>query len=1602
MAGAELDALGFTRELRRALDSYLVSTNAVADSEPELRREVSRQIAEAGEAFFRQPLVNALPVYQPSLSTTELAARAAPPQLHPRLREFGPAPDRPLYRHQVEAVRLVEEGRNVVVATGTGSGKTEAFLLPILNHICSHPGPGVRAILVYPLNALANDQLQRLREGLAGFPDITFGRYTGETPQTAAGGDPQAPPNERRSRAEMHVSPPNILITNFAMLEYLLIRPVDARLFKPRVLRFVVLDEAHTYRGAQAIEIGLLLRRVRHAFAGCPLQFILTSATLGDASETDAVAEFARRLTGLEFARQDVLVGEPYDPFPGADHRVDGPTLAEVCRLAADDAALQGWVAALDDPTVLAQRIRESGWSTAAAALAATSGGIGAMLDAFLRPLKATARMHALTTGDALPLPDLAARLWGVEGEDAVRAATWLLVLAARARPRGSGAPPLVPARFHYVLRGLSGATVCLNPDCPRRAEHPSTAWSAVFLEDRAHCPDCRSPLFPLATCAHCGQPYVVVARDEDGRWRQHVADRDEEDAPDSVLWLLWSPATEADEEEAEVREPGSGRQVWRFCLNDDCRRILPGEGSGTCCSEARMVALTEVEPSTCPRCRGSKGPAFPAVARRFRTTDDAATSVIAETLIRLQPSQEPRLPAGGRRLLAFSDSRQRAAFFVPYLTRTSAESAIRSDLYSAFRSLVAREAPKGAPLLPPSEVEPVDFVRLVRRYTDEGLRRPVQTVRLYDERTRDDAYEVEDLRSLGPQARDRLRVTVSVTLLEEVCGSPWRQQRMLGVGLAAPEVFVSAEELAVFLEACPALTEPPGGDGYDAVQALLGFLLRWTAVTLPEGVYLAQLLGGANVHAICVAQEEQGRAHGVQVRRWNPYRSRTSRPALAVARSGVLGALERMLELDRDRDADKLKELLDRFWDVARDCKVLYAAGPDPHYQLRHERIVLTDGRRFWRCPVCGGITIHPYRGRCLLCGQGQLRPLGPGDVPEHRRARYQRSPLAIVVKEHTAQIDPDQGRKYQDQFREGKVNVLSSSTTFELGIDVGQLKIVLLRNVPPTASQYVQRAGRAGRRTEGAAFAVTYARSAPHDQYHYHRPEAFVQGAIRPPRPDMRNRVLAQRHVQSYLLGRFLRHAAPDEGRLRTGAFLDPGGLAEQAARWWADETAALAAEVEAVLPAECDLQGDVAVRQAYTGLEEVREAFTMRVAEYEREREELLGRVANPDLTVRERMDLNQGIGDLDSLIKECKATPLLDHLSEAHWLPGYAFPQDVVRLEVRQKQAAGVRLQRDREYGISEYAPGAEVIADGKVLRSAAVELGLAGLGEVREYRVCKHCGRITLGHAGAEDLAGNCPCGESLPGRVRPFIMPRGFSTLVREPVGRPNISRRLPPPNAEVRQIRGADEADFARHRDVTDIVCGLSEAGEMFVANPGPRGRAFQLCTQCGSLVSGKGHTAPWGTPCAGATRRVDLAHEFTTHTLDLRFAAGAPLPPAVVDRSFWLSLCTGLHVGACEHLGIEPTDIGVTSRPYQGLHGQVVIYDRIPGGAGYTREIYDNLRSVLEATWLRLDQCPNPLCDRLGSCYSCLRSNQNQYRWDELARGPVADWLARVLGKV
>ena len=393
---------------------------------------------------------------------------------------------RPLYRHQEQAIQKVFEGRNAIVATGTGSGKTEAFLYPILLHLynefqAAKLDPGVRALILYPMNALANDQ----RDRLAGPPTdtsppgvlwtladlrsrfmFTFGQYIGETPEDENDTRRHARdhianrlPGELVLRSEMRRTPPHILLTNYSMLEYLLLRPDDSPLFdngQAKWWNFIVLDEAHQYRGSRGIEMAMLLRRLkqrlREGGRSGPFRCIATSATLaGGAEDRVEVAEFARALFDEEFHDEDVILGET-EPIPEPS--------AEVLTL--ED---YGFLAQALDQSSTEVGGRLSELATRVGISPSSGGEITKMVGELLQHDGRAGKLRKLITERPVELADTAAQVFGeLSNEQRVSETSALVALLLRAKDPVTDAP-LLSARYHLFLRSLEGAFVSYSPE---------------------------------------------------------------------------------------------------------------------------------------------------------------------------------------------------------------------------------------------------------------------------------------------------------------------------------------------------------------------------------------------------------------------------------------------------------------------------------------------------------------------------------------------------------------------------------------------------------------------------------------------------------------------------------------------------------------------------------------------------------------------------------------------------------------------------------------------------------------------------------------------------------------------------------------------------------------------------------------------------------------------------------------------------------------------------------------------------------------------------------------------------------------------------------
>ncbi|MBT9259834.1 MAG: DEAD/DEAH box helicase [Clostridiales bacterium] len=1452
---------------------------------------------------------------------------------------------RPLYRHQAEAILRVRQGKNVVIATGTGSGKTEAFLYPILLHLyesyrAGTLGPGVRALILYPMNALAYDQRDRLgamaarlKEEGAGF-SFTFGQYTGYTPEDEE--DRQRHGRERARdrlpgelifRKEMRENPPHILITNYSMLEYLLLRPKDSPLFSitsPDSWSFLVLDEVHTYRGARAIEMAMLLRRLQEYLKENgkegTFRCLATSATLAQGPEdAPKAASFAQELFAEPFGQDDILL----------------PSLRELktqgSRLFTDDdydrvqALLEG--KELPDGPFHPQPAERAG--------------------ALLLEDRRTAELRRWLREGPKEVKELAKRLFPEkELPEGLRALSRLVLLLTSAQDP-EGKVPLLSPRYHFFLRSLEGALLSYHPEkriLLKSADEETGAY------------------FEIALCRECGQHYLLAQKDfREGKVEVPIRDPASDDYGITYLRPL-------DEGEA----PPSEEEVLELCVM--CKEAwLPGKtGPHHGCSHKKTIRVVR-EPSPKDEERSDQmvrcsvcGYSGPDPVSEIIHGGDGPGVVIATTL-------HQKLPQDRKKILAFADGRQEAAYFAYYLDETYEDLRNRNLIYQ-----VAKDH---------------------RHLVSQGLTLVEMAGRL-EHWLKDRGFFKETAGELEPKDR-------AWTMLYREFLTHHRRLSLEGAGLVRWVIRWPKHQ-----EIPSILGEPPWSLAEGEAIALMASLLDTLRpgevdLRVPKGVRVDRDQLSPSAAARDVTTSAKPGKYAVSWAGEKTYRMRYLVKFLKEARG--------LSDGEAKKEARRLLETLWEHWDrmdqeVYSDEEKLFLQGKSGKklnpwwYRLT----VLAEEDLLYRCRVCG--RLHPYpfpkvcsRGPC----PGTLEAIPASTLGEnHYRLLYQAEgfPPHLRVEEHTAQLSPQEARNYQKRFRDGHIHFLSSSTTFELGVDLGDLDVVFLRNMPPEAFNYQQRVGRTGRRPGKPGLAITYSRRSPHDLYHFQDPKNMVQGATRPPLFRLENEKIVGRHGVAFVMGHFFSRYPERFQNVKAllGGHMGKETLTEALWEFIQREKEELTRGLQSLVPPSLHqalgLTDGAWKERMLDPNSRLVEAVDEAVKDWlllDRIREEAgrEGEYKRADWASRRQRTMEE--------------EDVLSFLSRKAVIPKYGFPVDVVALEPTYGHERTVELQRDLALAIAEYAPGSKVIANKKEWESYAVKRVPEREWEQKWYRHCPRHGVYQEWREGEKD-PGLLPCGDSLV--PKKYVVPRfGFLTGPEgpeEPKGKPLRIYTTRP--YFVGHLADPDEQKLPSELQGLFRMNRVSP-GRMVVISEGKRGQGFYICKECGAsftaLPKTFEHDTPWKKRCRGEfTQPVSLAHEFVTDVLRLVFLP--PVPPGEDPQWFSYSLTYALLEGAAEVLEVPSTDIHGTvtfssEETDDGGPRAIVLYDAVPGGAGLVAQLENLkiLRETLEMAWKRVSGGCG--CAYDSSCYGCLRSYRNQFAHHRLKRGPVKDYLEGILGE-
>ncbi|MCU0496195.1 MAG: DEAD/DEAH box helicase [Anaerolineae bacterium] len=1621
-----MNPIDVTRRLKEALIHYLLTTFDVnRDGKNEVLYGAIRDAFEREQALITGPFLEFAQPYKRGKSSEQLIDEGWLSEKLFKLRNPPIPLDAPLYQHQQRAIEQIVKGSSVIVSSGTGSGKTESFLIPILNDLLQHPAGGVRAILIYPLNALVNDQLDRLGKLLDG-TNITYGRYTSELSNTTEDwkkqtGQSDVPAQQVISREQIRNGEkiPNILITNYAMLEYLLLRPSDDSLFRyPNDWKYIVLDEAHSYSGAKGIEVAYLIRRLKHHLGKKPCEMVCigTSATL--TNEPLEAVEFAKTLFGEEFTSENIIFGESeYEDLTSTSNYDQSPPLEAYLHHLWDDLLekLRVNSATVEEVWEFLSEFKLFDDSTDVA-----TEGVPQLLYSILKDnfhIQSLRKLMAETPDTPLELTEAAAHLFPesqtnpVTKSDSIRGLYHLVELATMARPHPDAAA-LLPARYHVFARSPQGMWVCLNPTCKGRPENSDEKWSYLFGSPRVKCDFCDCAVFPLSVCRTCGQVYIKTIY-KNGQYCTELP----KTKPDEKLdprYFVWSKSelNEALDDTDEVENTSSqdipriDTQPITICINAECRR----ESRCDCKTKGLTPRHIQLYPITithadkknesstrtnwvdslkrCARCGSESRFDEQEIATPITMGGMTPLSVLTMELYRQLPESSDKeiksKPGAGRKLLSFYDSRQGAARYAAFL-----QDVFNQDLLRYLLPLTVAE------LNHPS----IDLIDLAEKATEIGWERLNIFQTLLDDEI-DEIFEDQFYQRNKPwnkltsSQRQRLQRFTKVQILAEITTKRRGRQSLESLGLLRVRYFETEPDVSSLADQLGLTDEQT----HTVIDYLLDTLRNEKVITLPDGIAEDHPAFGRHQgnSAIVRANPRGGEAPWVGA---TPRHNRCRIMAIALEANG------------QNINYQNVSQALYQIWEWLINPELGVMCGsPSEGYRLCLDHLFFDSPTTQWyQCNKCQRLRHGNTALRCpaLHCG-GEYKEINLQDNFDKNYYYYifQQGLKPLRVEEHTAQLAPEKAQEYQNRFKQGDINILSCSTTFEMGIDLGDLQAVVMNNVPPNVSNYRQRAGRAGRRVSGTAFIVTWATDRPHDQHYFDAPPEMIRGQVRIPRLTLQNLEIQRRHLNALLLGAFLKYLHQNGANQldKVGAFFDlqapnPRHY-DQLSSWThqrSDQLQRKLTEFASFL--EGTPLTDDPLRVFLLDLQRAEENYRHSSEIYRNQISKAIEQytIANE----KQSKEWHKQRDEAGKRLTRLNEDALIDTLSGQGILPSYSFPLYTVELELpyNQRGSHKLRLQRDLSRAITEFAPGAEVVADKRLWKSNGV-LFKREASQIFMYRICENCGHILVAQtAGAPIMNETCPiCHKGYSGKNSntQYLVPDGFTT---DPKNSGKMAGQYV--HYEATQTATAVMIPSTNNSEPSTefVQRSIQTDGKLFYLNSGKRGIGYKLCRKCGRAVSNKKNSNKDSCSdsfCGGGLISVHLGHSVPTDTLLIRFSSLPHKPiPNKLNLDFWITLQTALVLGANRALQIERSDIDAALFPIiSGPEWEraIVLFDKVPGGAGYVRDIDQNFPQVVEAA-LMLVRCPH--CTEDTSCTRCLRDYNNQLSYPYLKRGKVISFL-------
>lgn len=1557
--------------------------------------------------------------------------------------------DRRPYKHQTKSWKtmLSGEDKTIVVTSGTGSGKTECFMIPVLQDIAQrNERDCVQAIFLYPLNALMKSQQKRIHAWCNALPNkITYAIYNGDTEKSAKGTNFTAPYYPQLiTRPQIRHTPPQVLFTNPTMLNYMLVRSEDKEILEKSKgkLKWILLDEAHTYTGSSAAELSLQLRRVLDAFGVTidQVNFAVTSATIGD--EKDPATElklktFVSQLTGKSVDSIVVIGGRRIIP--------------------------------------------EMDVQKATTAINAINAKYGTKITIFdIENLR-----NKLNSNPVLSTKEIVKQFDSVIAKDTTKSLEIIDTLGNKIEglnKADGNTAALLPSRAHFFIRSISGVYACVNPECSRHKKIRIGLGNLTTYQN-VNCPTCKSKMLEVATCPSCGGTIVVGETSTSKGYRMHT---NTIDLDNNIFYDTNEDLIESEESVNDTMQnvEADGFTPFYFAKpNSRCLRHHTTENLHIFNHEKGKIEIagenendsvvykslrhTESNADLCPHCGNTLG--------RLNYLRVSATQMgrVLSTLILDNAEgtnkRDAEILYNGKKYITFTDNRQGSARSAMGLNQDVERSWVRASIFHKLADMrldmvdlagLTTEEEKTYSFLksmPESSLPPMmvtELKRLEAKKQGKVVIPEAPEVAWADiSQTLENNADFRKLFKHLSNARGGSRYENAATylkalLVDQFGWIPKRANSLENMGVVRL-VYPDLKKAK-----CPTLLLSRGyknEDWQNFLKICLDYLIRGGRHYMISGEYKDYLTQNTYTSAI-YPKDSELRKNGNSVSKWPVVKQslhgvQEVQSRLVLLLCAVLGYDD--VESFNEEKIANVNSLLTEAWNFITS-NVLESVDIDNRgYMLdllgSKVRMQLVD--KGYLCPVdnvivdvtfCGySPRINGYIGKANFDRFKVKKefiyphfPFKSSDLNDdelvqwiadnfeqqkdsgvfsnmHERI-YAQKPIFISA-EHSAQQSREDLDKYEKQFNDGHLNILSCSTTMEMGVDIGGISEVVMNNIPPKSANYLQRAGRAGRRNESKALALTFCAPNPIGSYTWKHPEYPITHVTETPLLKLESRQLIQRHVNALVFADFV----SVQGGIRVTAqlsdfFVDSdggsyydmfithidkviGGQRQELEEPYSHLVVGTTLENVSIGDAVYATKKDIAT---------VKDIFSVHIESLNKSLQAL-----------RDEDGSGSTTRAIEHQKKNFLKTSLLSYLAENAFLPSAGIPTGLVECMLGLKDDSNYPTMHLSQ-AISAYAPGSQVVKNEWIYEPTGIRLKTKYDDNTSRYILqnCAHCGYTTINYGNAMNNCPKCGAQDSMHGIKDISITLEQRFTEVVEPAAFTVAWGAKP-----TRKMNGTGAMNFIqpvllemepwqekKSSAKMTVRCSTSRS-EILFYNRGKNGYGYAFCPYCGRMESEKsidsteralsGHkhlTA--GTSCSGGANRgsgvrrhVLLVGRYQTDFVEIKFYNGNNV--LETDPETLYSLGVILSRKLTELLGVNDGEIDFG---YDAGNHSIFIYDTALGGAGYSPLFREYKDAVLEMSYKALKSCD---CER--SCTKCLIDRHSQWYLNYLNRQKALDWL-------